>query len=104
MMICLPDAATEAICSEVPVAVTEKKKLAAGSKARVEAFTEGPAAQVLHVGPYADEAPVIENLHRFIHDSGFSLAGKHHEIYLSDPRKADPAKLRTIIRQPFVDV
>ena len=67
---------------------------------RLEKFTEGLCAQVMHIGPYADEAPTIEALHAFIEESGHSLRGKHHEIYLGDPRRAAPEKLRTIIRQP----
>ncbi len=103
-MICLPDAVTETTGQEVIAAVSRKKALPAGSKARVEAFHEGPAGQILHLGSYADEASNIDELHRFIADNGHSLAGKHHEIYLSDPRRTDAAKLRTIIRQPFTDV
>lgn len=103
VVICLPDAVTETMASEVIPAVTAKKSLAAGSKVRVEHFTEGLAAQILHIGPYADEAPTIAELHGFIEEHGHQLTGKHHEIYLSDPRKADPAKMRTIIRQPFKD-
>ncbi len=102
-MICLPDAVTDTMGREVIAAVTDKKALISGSKARIEVFAEGPAAQILHIGPYSDEGPNIEKLHRFIDDNGHSLAGKHHEIYLSDPRRSDPAKLRTIIRQPFTD-
>jgi len=101
MMICLPDAVTSAMVDEVLPAVTAAKDLKSGAKVRVETFTEGTAVQILHIGPYADEAPNIDKLHRFIDDNGYSLTGKHHEIYLSDPRKSDPAKLRTIIRQPF---
>ena len=101
IMICLPDAVTSAMVDEVLPAVTADKDLKSGAKARVETFTEGTAVQILHIGPYADEAPNIDKLHRFIDDNGYSLTGKHHEIYLSDPRKSDPTKLRTIIRQPF---
>jgi len=60
----------------------------------------GQAAQVLHVGPYSAEAPTIERLHTFIAASGYERHGKHHEIYLSDPRRAAPERLRTVIRQP----
>lgn len=102
-MICLPDDVTREMIDDVIPTVTDKKKLVAGPKTRVEWFAEGVAAQILHVGPYADEAPTIEALHRFIEDTGRRLTGKHHEIYLSDPRKADPARLRTIIRQPCAD-
>lgn len=103
MMICLPDAVTDTMVSEVLPAVTAKKNLTAGPKVRVEHFGEGVAAQILHIGPFADEAPTIDELHEFIETNGHALTGKHHEIYLSDPRKADPAKMRTIIRQPFTD-
>lgn len=101
-MICVPDAVTDAVADDVIPAVTTKKKLPAGSKARFERFAEGLAAQVLHFGPYSDEGPTIARLHEFIDQQGGALAGTHHEIYLSDARKTDPAKLRTIIRQPFV--
>jgi hypothetical protein len=100
-MICLPDAVTDIMAAEVIPDVTARKDLAAGAKARVVRFTEGLAAQILHIGPYADEAPTIDTLHEFIDGNGHSRVGKHHEIYLSDPRRADPAKMRTIIRQPF---
>ena len=64
------------------------------------AFNEGKAAQILHVGPFIEEGPTIEKLHGFIEANGLKLAGKHHEIYLSDIRRAAPAKWKTIIRQP----
>lgn len=99
-MICLPDAVTETIASEVIPAVTATKELAAGTKARMEYYAEGTAGQVLHIGPYADEAPTIVGLHDFITGHSYELTGEHHEIYLSDARRADPTKLRTIIRQP----
>ena len=102
-MICLPDLVTETMGAEVINAVTNKKNLISGHKARIDTFTEGRAAQILHIGPYAEEAPNIETLHHFIDDNGRTRTGKHHEIYLSDPRKANPAKLRTIIRQPFTE-
>ena len=100
VMICLPDNITTEMASEVIPTVTEKKALVAGPKVRVEWFAEGCAAQILHIGPYADEAPTMQTLHRFIEDEGRHRTGKHHEIYLSDPRKADPATMRTILRQP----
>jgi hypothetical protein len=64
-------------------------------------FTEGQSAQILHVGPYADEAPTIARLHTFIKEKGYHFGGKHHEIYLSDPRRTAPEKLKTILRQPI---
>ena len=80
--------------------VVAKKHLGAAREVRLERWAEGRAAQVLHVGPYAAEGPTIERLHRFIADAGCRLSGRHHEIYLGDPRRSAPEKLRTIIRQP----
>jgi hypothetical protein len=68
---------------------------------RFESFREGLSAQIMHVGPYAAEAPTIENLHAFIAEQGCELVGKHHEIYLGDPRRAAPEKLKTVVRQPI---
>lgn len=64
-------------------------------------FAEGDCLQTLHIGPYSDEAPVLARLHDEIMPAeGLDFAGPHHEIYLSDPRRAQPQKLRTILRQP----
>jgi len=81
--------------------VRKKKDLEALGKARLEAFHEGLSAQIMHVGPYSVEAPTIERLHEYIKESGGEPRGRHHEIYLGDPRRAAPSKLRTILRQPF---
>ena len=80
--------------------VRTKKNPPALSKVRFEPFAEGPAAQILHVGPYSEEGPTIEKLHAFIRDSGHEPAGKHHEIYLSDPSRVAPQKLKIVRRQP----
>ena len=70
------------------------------AKLRFERFEEGLSAQVMHIGPYAEEAPTIERLHAFVVEQGCEPAGKHHEIYLGDPRRAAPDKLKTVVRQP----
>lgn len=68
---------------------------------RVEAFDEGLCVQTLHVGSYDDEAPVLARLHdEFIPQHALQMTGHHHEIYLSDPRRTAPERLRTILRQP----
>lgn len=68
---------------------------------RIEELVEGRCVQTLHVGSYDDEGPVLDEMHRtFIPGAGLELAGLHHEIYLNDARRTDPAKLRTILRQP----
>jgi hypothetical protein len=68
---------------------------------RFESFHEGMSAQVLHVGTYASEGPVIRRLHAHIEERCGRLYGKHHEIYLSDPGRTAPSRLKTIVRQPF---
>jgi hypothetical protein len=79
----------------------EKKHPVAASKIRFEAYHEGLSAQIMYIGPFADEGPTIQRLHAFIRESGRQLRGKHHEIYLSDPRRTAPEKLKTVIRQPM---
>ena len=64
-------------------------------------YTEGDAYETLYVGPYSEEGEVVKMLHNTIKENGYKLSGKHNEIYLSDPRKTEPSKLKTIIRQPF---
>jgi hypothetical protein len=87
---------------EAAIAEVERKKALPGvAKLRIETFTEGTCAQVLHVGPFAAEGPTIERLHAFI-GSRSGLRGKHHEIYLSDIRRAAPANWKTVIRQPML--
>jgi hypothetical protein len=79
---------------------TAKKELPAARLLRLERYAEGLSAQVMHVGPYAAEGPTIQRLHDFIAERGYDRTGKHHEIYLGDPRRSAPERLRTIIRQP----
>ncbi len=101
MMMLQPEPVT---AEQVTVAQAEagrKKDLPALSQMRFESFTEGLAAQVMHIGPYSAEKPTIDRLHQFIADQGGHPCGRHHEIYLGDPRRTQPAKLRTVIRQPF---
>jgi hypothetical protein len=71
---------------------------------RLDTLHEGRCVQTLHVGPYDAEAEVLAELHHgFIPTAGLRMTGKHHEIYLSDVRRVEPAKLRTILRQPVAD-
>ncbi len=81
--------------------VVRKKGLTALSRIRFEPFHEGRVAQVVHVGPFAEEGPTIERVHRFIQECGGQMRGKHHEIYLNDFRRTAPERLKTVIRQPF---
>lgn len=100
MMIMQPPMVTdEAIRAAIEI-VKDAKSLASLDALRFESFEEGHCAQILHVGPFSEEGPTIERLHAHIRSSG-ELRGKHHEIYLSDVRRAAPEKWRTIIRQPM---
>lgn len=101
LMIMQPGFVTGAMVAEATEAVRSRKNPAALGKVRFTPFAEGTCAQIMHLGPFSSEGPTIERLHRFIADGGCERTGKHHEIYLSDIRKADPAKWKTIIRQPM---
>lgn len=100
MMIMAPDFIAPPLF-EAAVEKTKKKLGDAPSSLRLEPLTEGRALQTLHVGSYDDEGPALARLHGEIMPAqGLTFAGPHHEIYLSDPRKTTPAKLKTILRQP----
>ncbi len=82
-------------------ATAAKAPSAALKRLRLEELSEGLSVQTLHLGSYDDEAPVLAEMHdRFIPESGLRMRGLHHEIYLGDPRRTAPEKLRTILRQP----
>jgi len=100
MMILQPEVAGDALLEAAIAQVRGKKGLPALERLRLEAFAEGRCAQLLHVGPFSEEGPSIARVHHFIAQRG-QLRGRHHEIYLSDVRRAAPAKWRTIIRQPM---
>ncbi len=101
MMIMQPPVVTADLVATTLSAVAAKKSLPALSRIRFEEFHEGLAAQTLHVGPFSAEGPTIERVHNFIDESGYSRFGKHHEIYLSNIRRARPERWRTVIRQPM---
>ncbi len=101
MMILQPDVVTPELADETITRTTNAKKLVSGHLVRFESMGDGLAAQVLHRGPYAEEAPTINRLHLYIAEQGFQLRGKHREIYLTDPLKSAPANMRTVIRQPM---
>ena len=99
-MIMQPDHITDAHVARAREEVRRKKDPAALDLMRFEPFTEGLSVQIMYLGPYAEEGPTIARLHEFAADSGYELRGKHHEIYLGDPRRTAPERLRTVIRQP----
>ncbi|MDO5503028.1 MAG: GyrI-like domain-containing protein [Actinomycetia bacterium] len=100
-MLLVPEWVTDEAVAETITTVGETKQPPSIELLRLESLTEGLCVQTLHIGPYDDEGPVLAELHdRFLPDEGLELTGRHHEIYLSDPRRAAPEKLRTILRQP----
>lgn len=101
VMVMQPDWVTEDLVALVLSDVKRKKPSPALSRARFASFSEGLCAQVMHIGPFSEEGPTIEKVHQFIESCGCKRRGKHHEIYLSDMRRADPAKWKTVIRQPM---
>jgi hypothetical protein len=101
MMIMQPEFVTAELFAAMLGEAQKKKGLPALSKIRFEVYPEGPAVQIMHLGPYAAEAPTVARLHDYVHAQDWRLAGKHHEIYLKDPRKSAPGKLETVVRQPF---
>ncbi|HEX7541506.1 MAG TPA: GyrI-like domain-containing protein [Anaerolineales bacterium] len=101
MMIMQPEIVTPQLFAQAVDEATKKKGQPALSRLRLEPYYEGLATQIMYFGPYADEGPTIARLHQFIEESGYVRFGKHHEIYLGDPRRTAPEKLRTVIRQPM---
>jgi hypothetical protein len=80
--------------------VKKKKPLSYLAQVRGESYAEGLSAQILHIGSFSEETANIQKIHTFMKERGYDFNGKHHEIYLSDPRRTAPEKLKTIIRQP----
>ena len=101
MMIMQPPCVTAELVERVVAETKKKKDLPLLLRLRFEAYAEGLSAQIMHIGPFSEEGPNVAKVHEFIAARG-ELRGKHHEIYLSDARKADPAKWKTVIRQPFM--
>lgn len=99
-MILQPEDVTQPLFEEICRDVTKKKKLPALPRLRLQHYSEGKAVQTMHTGPYSEEHSTIDRLHRYATDHGYTLAGKHHEIYLNTPQRTAPEKLKTILRQP----
>jgi hypothetical protein len=100
MMIMQPEFITGDMIEKAMEQVKIKKNPAALSLLRFETYVEGKCAQIMHIGPFSEEGSTVEKVHQYIDAQG-DRRGKHHEIYLSDIRKADPAKWKTVIRQPM---
>lgn len=103
-LIRLPDFVTPEIFEWAKKEAAKKKKITT-EKAEFMEITEGLTVQILHQGPYDDEPATVEMMHHYLRENGYELdfsdTRHHHEIYMSDPRKTAPEKLRTIIRHPI---
>jgi len=99
IMIMQPEFITREMVEKATNEVEKKKKPVSLPLVRFESFNEGKAAQTMHIGPFSEEGPTIEKVHLFIEEKGSQRIGKHHEIYLSDIRRAAPEKWKTIVRQ-----
>jgi hypothetical protein len=96
-----PDLVTSEIFAEALVKLRKKKgEMEAFSRLRLEPFHEGLAVQMLHIGPYAAEPATVEKMDAYLQAESLQKTGHHHEIYLGDPMRSDPAKLKTILRHP----
>ena len=100
MMIMTPGWITKEMFEDAVSQVHVNKNPIALGLLRFDTFFEGKSVQTMYIGSYSDEGPTISAMHDYIEEQGFSLCGKHHEIYLGDPRRTAPEKLKTIIRQP----
>jgi hypothetical protein len=101
MMIMMPEGVTSEHVSRAREDAARKKNLPALARLRFDAYHEGLSVQIMYMGAYADEGPTIARLHAFIAEQGCVTNGKHHEIYMGDPRRTAPEKLKTVIRQPI---
>lgn len=99
-MIRQPDTVDSDMLTDAKTAVAKKKSLPALGQLRLETLAEGRCVHLMHIGPYSAEGPVIAKMHDFMRAHGLEFAGKHHEVYLSDPRRTAPERMKTVLRQP----
>lgn len=100
MMIMQPDHIDAAMFAEGQAQLKAKKENPAIDQLRLERLHEGLCVQIMHLGPYSAEPPTIERMHAYARAQGYKLRGLHHEIYLGDPRRTAPEKLKTVLRMP----
>lgn len=103
LLMLVPDWVDGVLVADAADAVRAKGAPAGLDEIRLEALEEGTCVQTLHIGAFDDEGPVLAELHDgFLPEHGWRETGRHHEIYLSDARRVEPARRRTILRQPVV--
>ena len=101
-MLMQPDIITPEAFEEGRAQLLKKHPGPGPQRLRLETFHEGRAIQVMHLGPYATEPATIARMDEFAQANGLKLHGRHHEIYLGDPRRADPEKMKTVLRHRVV--
>ncbi|MFN8374270.1 MAG: GyrI-like domain-containing protein [Anaerolineae bacterium] len=101
MMMMQPEFVTAELVHIMIAEVAQKKNPPALSRLWFEEYDEGRSVQIMHIGPYSAEHPTIVGMHHFIDDIGHESNGKHHEVYLSDPTRTAPERLKTVLRQPI---
>ncbi len=99
-MMVQPDHITPAMFTEAKSQLSRKRGTPSVEKLRFERFEEGLCMQIMHIGPYSTEPATVARMKQFAIDNGFNRSGRHHEIYLGDPLRSEPEKLKTILRQP----
>ena len=102
LLILQPDLVTTEMFSDGLAQLQKKKPSPAVERLRLERFCEGLCLQIMHIGPYAEEPATVAKMTAFAQENGYSLQYNHHEIYIGNPLRADPAKLKTILRHPIV--
>ena len=102
LMILVPDLVGAEHFTEAVGQLRKKKPSPAVDRLRLERFREGLCVQTMHIGPYADEPATVARMEAFAAENGYQMTHKHHEIYLGDPRRGDPAKLKTVLRHPVM--
>ncbi len=97
-MMMQPDHITSEMLAEALLKLHEKRPSPGLDRLRLERFGEGLCLQTMHLGPYSEEPATVERLRTFAEENGYAFANRHHEIYLSDPRRTAPAKMKTVLR------
>jgi len=100
LLIRMPDFVTNEMVEQAKTEVIKKKGIKLVEKTQFEKISEGKCVQIIHIGPYATEPETIQHIKDFMAENGLVENGLHHEIYLSDPKKTEPGKMKTILRQP----
>jgi hypothetical protein len=103
VMIMQPDLVTPGMFTDALAQLRKKKGAQPGfARLRLESFEEGLCVQTMHIGPYDTEPATVARMDAFAAENGYTMRGKHHEIYMGNPLRADPAKLKTVLRHPII--